>query len=411
MRTTHRIAVAAVLGLWFAAWGPVYAQVDVGAGLDVEYRMGGDDSRFILNEMPTAADVPQSGSPDPHFALRQLNLFLFSELGSSFFFEGRVQVDNIGSGGLNPPRIGLAYLGWAPQDRSVSLSVGRFVTPFGLYPKQSLAFRQNFVAAPLLYGYGVNVTQGLGFWPRAVASTTGYAGWDGPLSTLYRTGYATGGLLSWTLSENTLVWDVALVNNAPASRKSLTGTSTLAAVTRLEFRPAVFWTQGLSFSHGSFMDAHPQNRPLRENVDLSSFRQTLIGTDFKTGYGYFGFEGEVAYTIWSVPGFVNGGFLTDALGDPARYRLTQVGGYLDATFEPPFLPGSYLAVRGERLHFPEAEDPLTGASFEWDDDVTRISTVIGYKIHPRILTKVSFTEQTPFDGSAYSLRVQVTSMF
>jgi hypothetical protein len=417
MTRTARTLLAVGIGL--LCLGPAHAQIDVGAGLDVEYRMGGDDSRFIVNELPTDADVPQSGSPDPHFALRQVNLFAFSEIGRSFFFEGRVQIDNIGDGGLNPPRLGLAYLGWTPRGGPVTVSVGRLVNPFGLYPKRSLAFQNDFVAAPLLYGYGVNVTQGLGYWPGAQAGTAGYAGWDMGVTTLYRTGYVTGAQVSWTLSPNTLVWDAAVVNNAPASRKSISGRGNVAGITRLEYRPAVFWTQGVSLSHGTFMDVHPQNAPLRAATSLGDYRQTLIGTDFRTGYSYFAVSGEAVYAIWSVPGYRqdstptyrDGAFVRDEQGDPAQFRLTQWGGHVDVKFEPPFLPGSYLAVRGAHLYFPTRDHPVTGTPFKWDSDVTRLSGVVGYKLHPRIRTKVSFTEQTPFDGSRYTLRVQVTSMF
>lgn len=405
MRPTQgSLALIAILGLWITVSSPAYAQIDLGAGIDVEHRVGGADSRFLTNEIASA-------SQKPHFALHQVNLFAFSDIGEAFFFEGRLQIDDFGDEGLNPPRVGLAYLGWEPQNQSVSVSVGRLVNPFGLYPKQVLAFQHDFVTAPLLYGYGINVTQTLGYWPPAQAASATYTAWNTGLSTLYRGGYVTGAELSWTLLENTLVWDIAVVNTAPTSRTERTGSGTIAGITRVEIHPAVFWTQGLSVSHGSFMEVHPENAPLREERALRRFRQTLVGTDFRTGYGFFGLEGEVIYTIWSVPGFRDGNFVMDEDGEPVRYRLTQVGGHLDAKVEPPVLPGSYLALRGERLHFPAADDPLGGPSIEWDEDVTRLSVVVGYKLHPRILAKASFTEQTPFDGSRYSLRFQVTSLF
>jgi len=417
MTMIRKLFVVAFLGFGLLGLDPSYAQVDLGAGVDVEYRMGGEDYRFLVNEIPTDEDVPRSGSPSPHFALRQVNLFAFSQIGEAFFFEGRLQIDNVGSGGLNPLRVGLAYVGWEPQGAPVTVSLGRLVNPFGRYPKESLAFQNDFVAAPLLYGYGVNVTQGLGYWPGARESTSGYEGWDKAVSTLYRLGYVTGAQVSWTLIENALVWDLAVVNNAPAARKRITGSGNAAVITRLEVHPATFWTQGVSFSHGAFLSENPDNARLRKKVALTSYRQTLIGTDFKTGYSYFAIDGEVAYTIWSVPGWRRQGngdapsFVFDDQNEPVRYTLTQWGGHVDAKVEPPFLTGSYLAVRGEHLYFPERENPVTGNTFKWDSDVTRLSAVIGYKLHPRVLAKVAFTEQTPFDGSLYSLRVQVTSMF
>lgn len=405
MRPTQgSLGLIAILGLWVALCGPTHAQIDLGAGIDVEYRAGGADSRFLTNEIASA-------SHEPHFVLHQLNLFAFSDIGGPFFFEGRLQIDDFGDAGLNPARVGLAYLGWEPPNRSVSVSLGRLVNPFGLYPKQVLAFQNDFVTAPLLYGYGINVSPALGYWPPAQATSANYGAWDTGLSTLYRRGYVTGAQLSWTLLENTLVWDVAVVNSAPPSRSDRTGSGTIAGITRIEIHPAVFWTQGLSVSHGSFMEERPENAPLRRERSLRRFRQTLIGTDFRTGYGFFGLEGEVIYTIWSVPRFRDGNFVVDDDGEPVEYRLTQVGGHLDAKVEPPVLPGFYLALRAERLHFPTADNPLGGSSIEWDEDVTRLSAVVGYKLHPRILAKASFTEQTPFDGSRYSVRFQVTSRF
>lgn len=404
MHTTCRTAFVTVLGLWIACSGFVHAQVNLGAGLDLEYRTGGEASRFIVNEIPSAAH-------EPHFALHQLNLFAFSDIGRGFHFESRLQIDNIGDGDLNPLRLGLAYLGWEPESNSLSVLAGRMVNPFGLHSKHVLAFQSDFVAAPLPYGYGVNVTQHLGYWPGARTNTAGYTEWEVGLSSLYRTGYVTGGMASWTIAENTLVWDVAVTNSAPPSRGTILGSGGMGGITRVEYRPAVFWTQGISLSHGTFMEERPENTDLRQQGSLSDYRQTLIGTDVRAGYGFFEVKGEFIYTIWSVPRFQGGSFAVDAQGEPVEYRLTSRGGYLDAKFEPPFAPGSYIAVRGERLQFPNRDDPVTGATFQWDDDVTRLSAVLGYKLHPQILTKISFTEQTPFDGSTSSFRIQVTSMF
>lgn len=403
MRTTSRRTFVVLLVLFLAGPNGAQAQLDLGAGIDVEYRMGGTDSRYIVNEIP-------SSSTEPHFALRQINLFALSDFGEGFFFEGRLQFDNIGARGLNPPRVGLAYLGWERPDKPVSVSVGRILNPFGLHPKHALAFQDDFVAAPLLYGYSTTVTQHLGFWPGARTNTSGYTVWEVGLSSLYRTGYVTGGQVSWSIVENTLVWDVAVTNSAPASRASVPGTGGVAGLSRLEWRPAVFWTQGFSVSHGTFMEERPENAELRETASLSDYRQMLLGTDFRTGYGFFELKGEALYGIWTVPAFADGAFIFDD-GDPRTYRLTHTGGYLDAKVEPPFVTGSYLALRGERLYFPKQEEPVTGASFRWDNNVTRLSAVVGYKLHPRVLTKVSVTEQTPFDGSMYTLRVQLTSMF
>ena len=60
------------LNLMFLLWINVSAQVEINGLVDFEVSQGGKDSNFGLNEIA-------SEYKDPHLAINQLNLFLFSQ--------------------------------------------------------------------------------------------------------------------------------------------------------------------------------------------------------------------------------------------------------------------------------------------------------------------------------------------
>ena len=98
------------------------------------------------------------------------------------------------------------------------------------------------------------------------------------------------------------------------------------------------------------------------------------------------------------------------------FEVSQYGGYADLKYEPPVLPGSYLAVRVEQLAFPDFEDPRPeNGKRAWDQDITRLSGAIGYKLSRMVLLKASYADQ--FFTSAeeayddYAFRLMMTIMF
>ncbi|MCB0284295.1 MAG: hypothetical protein KDF60_17035 [Calditrichaeota bacterium] len=362
-----------------------FAQVDLNGSLDLEMSYGGKTSSFLKNEI--ANDFRR-----PHLAINQFNLFLFSDMGSDFFFNSRLQWDTWGTGKINPLRITLATLSWEPQDFPVTVNIGRFVSPFGLYPKRSLASNSSFVNGPLAYNYFINISDTRGFWPKA-GDSGAYGVDDVGLTTVYFGGYNTGAMLDWVIRENALNLALAFVNAASASQKDYTNLQNAAIVGRLGFAPFIFWQHGISFSYGSFMEKDPVNNTFDR---LERFRQMVIATDWVLAYTYFELSGEFIYARWNVPGLTSTGFKTDFNGELGEFKLSNYSYYVDLKFEPPVLTGSYLAFRYETMVFENYDHPKTVSIIAlnpWDTDITRYSAAVGYKISRNILLKLAVTDQ------------------
>ncbi len=362
---------------------PLSAQIELSGSADFELAAGGEDSRFVTNEI-------NNEFRRPHLSIRELNLFLFSDLGNNFSFTGRLQWDIWGSGRLNPLRITLAALSW--EAGRVGLTVGRFVNPFGLYPRRQLSSTGSFINAPLAYGYFINISDTRGFWPAA--RTVGqYGREDVGLTMNYFGGYVTGGLFNWVIIPQGMDVALAVTNAAPASQQDYTNLQNLGATLRLGFQPAIFWQQGISVSHGSFM----RRATVNTNFDrFEKYRQTLLGTDIVFAFSYFELSGELLYALWDVPASDNNGFQIAPDGNPEQYRLTNWSAYLDARIELPFWPGSYMAGRYERMVFDRFTPPF-GSSLvstnPWDDSLIRYSFALGYRLARPVLLKFAFSEQ------------------
>lgn len=400
MKKNKQLSLLIVLTLFFAPH--LFGQVDLGGSLDLELRTGGSDSKFITNEIAEEFRFP-------HLSIAQINAFLFAPIDRDFFFESRIQMDTWGTGELNEPRLTLAYLGWEPEGKDYSLQLGRFMNPFGFYPNRTLAINNVFTAAPLAYGYFVNISDKRGFWTKAGDFGT-YTRSDVGQSTVYFGGYTTGLGGTFSLIPDKLTLDLALTNSAPSSPEDYTNLRNIAGISRVGFKPSISWDLGLSLSHGSFMQRDPVNSALRARKPLENYTQSLAGIDFVYQFLYFEIVSEVILSHWRVPRFQNGLF-TFQNGNPVQYNITNIGSYIDFKYEPPFLTGSYLAIRAENMLFIETDDPVTGESFSWDDDVTRLTIAAGYKISRSILGKVSYSDQTSFNSSQSSFRVQITTLF
>lgn len=378
------------LTLWLALF-PLALQaqkLDVSGELDFEFRAGGRESNFISNEIPTEFRYP-------HAVINQFNVFFFSELGEKWTFNGRVQLDIWGSGRLNPPRITLAAVTYEASPR-FSASAGRLLSPFGLYARRQLLSQNLFAAAPLMYGYFVNISEKRGFWPIA-----GNAGIyddgrsDVGVTTAYFGAYVTGASANWIIVPNRLNIEVALANAALASTLPNTNLANAAIVGRIGVQPAMWWQQGFSVSYGSFMNVDSVNARARENNPLERYRQLLVGTDFVFGYLWFELSGELMLSKWKVPKFENGQFVRVNPGSSRlqTYNLANYGGYLDFKFEPPFLTGSYVAFRAERVAFAPFNDPISNVRSYWDRGATRLSIAAGYKFSRNVLARATYSDQ------------------
>jgi hypothetical protein len=365
----------------------IYAQIQLGGSLDLEVSKGGKDSRWIKNEIAYQYR-------NLHLAVNQLNFFAYAQVTDDFLVDTRIQFDTWGTGKLNEPRVSLAVLTYEPMESSIRLSIGRYVSPFGLYPQRILAADNSFNQAPLGYGYFVNISDIFGFWP-GVGEGGVYGGEGDPgLTTIYFGGYNTGALFSWVVVPEVFSIDLAVANAALASQSNYTNLENIAGIVRLGFQPAIFWRQGISISHGSFMQQ--QDTIYSYYDDLTEFTQTVIGTDLVLGYSYFELSGEFFYSMWRVPHFGGTDFLRDYYGNAETFNLANYAAYLDLRYEPPFISGSYIAVRYDILRFLDSKDlnDVHGMSYNpWDNDVTRYSVAVGYKFAEPVLLKMSYMDQ------------------
>lgn len=362
------------------------AQIEFNGTLDLSVAKGGKDSKYITNEI-------NNEYRNWHMAIYQFNLFAFAQVTDEFFVNARIQFDTWGTGKLNAPRITLAMIGWEPEDSGWSLGIGRFVSPFGLYPRRILAADNLFTQAPLGYGYFINMSDERGYWPKA-----GNSGIYGPndvgLTTVYFGGYNTGFLASWVIIPELFNIDIALANAAITSQKDYTNLANMGGIVRLGFQPFIYWQQGISVSYGSFMQRAGVNTLYN---DLEQYTQSVVATDFILAHSYFELSGEFIYSMWDVPMFTGTDFIKDDENQLKKFNLHNYSAYADLKYEPPFFTGYYIALRYDMLRFPDSKDieDVNSKDFNpWDKDVTRYSIAMGYKFARQILLKVAYMTQT-----------------
>ena len=364
-------------------WGG--AQVEFNGSVDFEVSYGGKDSKFISNEIANEFRRP-------HLSINQLNLFAFAPIGESFTVNARIQWDTWGTGKLNRARITLAMLTYEPLESMFSFTVGRYISPFGLYSKRQLAADNLFAHAPLAYGYFINVSETRGYWPKAGDSGI-YTADDVGLTTVYFGGYNTGALMSWIIVPELLSLDIAVTNAAIASQSDYTNLFNGGGILHLGFQPVIYWQQGISASYGTFM----QRADINSNHDgLEKFNQIVLGTDIVLAHSYFELSGEFIYSMWKVPGFAAGTFKETASGDLGEFKLENYSAYADFKYEPPIFTGRYIALRYDMIKFMEFDHPPTSsiiAANPWDTNVFQYSAAIGYKFDRSILLKLTYTDQ------------------
>ena len=279
------------------------------------------------------------------------------------------------------------------------------------YPKRQLSTDRVFVNHPLGYSYFTNISDIRGFWPQAGNNTNAeYQVGDVGLPSLYFAGYVTGIGTSWDLVSNKVSLDVAITNGTPITIKDRASLSNLAVTSRLQYNQSIFWSQGVSASFGNFLQADAINETVRENNNFQKYTQLLLGTDTKIEFTYFQIIAEVIYSRWKTPAFIGNSFHVDQ-NKLVEYDLSNFSGNIDFKYELPSLTGSFIALRAEHLLFLESDDPGTTNTLQWDQDVSRITGVFGYKLDRNILAKLSFSEQGEFDGSEYALRFQISAFF
>lgn len=363
--------------------GILFSQTNVQFNVlgDLGFSIAGDKSHYYYNGIDqdhTAARIK----------LSQLNLMAKINFDEQWSFNTRLLLERDKDLSFDKFQIPQLNLQWLSKQRKIGLTAGIFTNPFGSFNEKQLSTERNFIGLPLAYSFYVNISDKIGFMEGMgdVNKTTidGSVQWGS--SIIYYGGYSAGTLFSWNIKPAKINWKIALVTGASNLQQRFTDPLNIGLVSRLKTQPAYFWEQGFSISHGSFLRNSEVSNQLN---DLGQFRQTIIGTDYKLGYGFFEFSGEVMWAHYKTPIFIFEDNSFESGTDQHPQKLNNVAAYLDVKYEPPFLQGSYFAYRIDGLAFSEMDN----SDEPWDNDVLRHSLAMGYHITQNFLIRMMASTQ------------------
>jgi len=351
----------------------VSAQVEWSGIADVGFTMGGSDSKYISNGISNRY---------PNFSLMNLNLFLGSQISEDFSFSGKLLYAPAQYGYGSYPRLVFASVNYDPAGETFGFSVGRVLTPFGLYAKRQHSTENISFLPPLVYGYFINISNTKGFWPGAGDLAINYGSDDVGLNSVFQGGYQMG-LKGYYAYEDLI--DVELMfSNAPVSAGSeVKNNGSISGSGRVGYKPVMWANLGVSGSYGSFMERTGENSVIG---NIQKYKQLTLGTDASFAYSYFELSGEYIYSSWTTPKFAKGAFVK--IGDTyPSFELVNHGAYADLKIEIPQVPGLFVAGRFDRIWFEPVQNVV------WDLDHDRFTGVIGYTWQKGVLLKlVGFTQ-------------------
>ncbi len=350
------------------------AQVTLGGIADIEVKKGQRDSNPFTNEVQNA---------NATFLISRLQLFVDADIGENIFFTSKIEANLHRTTSLNSFRVSLASVTFANLiGNHFNLEAGKILTPFGLYPKLQLSPDNFVIGTPLAYFYYVKVSKVRGYFPS-----------DREISIIYPGAYYLGVNLFGTFFHGDVRYDAAIVNE-PLSNggNDINFNKEFAFMGRIAVRPFMWLTVGGSYSRGAFMDQHPINASLVEN--LEAYKQTTYGADFDLNYLYYELRGEYIYNKWRAPYIVNTSPTTYAL-QALDLSLQNYSFYVEGKINFPFIVGLYLAGRFEQIRFGEIVDPDNPSRIvRWDKNIQRVEAGVGYKLGRGIKLKVTYQINT-----------------
>lgn len=348
--------------------------------LDTELSMAGKESDYYYNEI-------HRDFLDTRFGVSQLNAIGELKIEKQWTFNVRLLLERDLGQELSKFSVPQLNVQWLSKKRDVGLTIGTFTNPFGYYNEKQLSTDRNFISLPLAYAYYFNISDKIGFLEGMGEMNQiwidGNEEWEWGTTNLYYGGYSTGAMFSWNIKPSKINWKLALVTGAPNLQKRFTDPLNFGIISKLKFRPAHYWEQGLSFSYGTFLQKSEVSDQLE---NLRDYNQTLIGTDFKLGIKYWEFTGEVIGAFYRVPQFN----IENSTFDSNTLKISNLSANLDIKYEPPSIQGSYIAYRIDHIGFSKLD---IDQSPNWDNNVVRHSAAIGYNINKYLLARVMVSTQ------------------
>ena len=317
-------SVLVILFFVLTTSGRAQPEIQVNGNIELELSRAGDRSHFYYNGVhvdhtdwrlgPSEANVLAVLKFNEQWSVNT-RLILRRDLGASF----------------DKFQLGQANLQWAAKEKPLRIAIGRFLSPFGTFNNKQFPMDRTFIDLPLAYGYYLDLSDRAGWMDSSSWGVPGIGGKpDWGVSTHYWGGYTDGVKLSWDLVADKTLLELAIVNGASLTYPRFSDPLRWGVIGRLAFQPNYFWEQGFSLSHGTYLQANPVNETL---VSLNDFRQTLLGTDFKFGIGYFELSGEAMFSFFNVPrALKNGNAIVGVTGEESIHLFT---GYVELRVRTP----------------------------------------------------------------------------
>lgn len=400
-----RISLLAIILIGVNDWA--FAQVQIGGLADFELRKGGTDSSPYVNQTP--------GSKLSLYT-PNIRLFINGNISQNWFMNLALQSDYYNSDELSSPFFSVLNLNYAPEsDSDFMVTIGRFITPYGIYSERVLSSDNPFVHLPLSHASGLPISKRVGFLNGGTynpqISQYLYDEDETGLTMVYRRMYTQGIKISGNIGEAELLSYNLAVTLAPASTHLEYGQHDIPAVTgRISLKPVVWAQLGFSLSSGAFLKEDTANDTLLA-YDLSSYNQNLLGADLKFSYRYYTLLFEYNYSYWQAP-YYDPGSSTYATRSTGEATIDHISGEFMVNF--PFLVGSYAALRYETMN---SGDIKTYSSYStrnkktWTYDRERIEFVAGYKLQRNIILKASYLysdDSGPdLDDNVFALQLSV----
>ena len=381
--------------------------VSVGGLIDLELKRGQEDSSPTLNQTPS--DKWSVYTPN-------VRLFFSSSITDRWMASAALQSDHLKTGNsLSYPYFSLLNINWlAMPESNLSLTFGRFITPFGLYSKRLLSSQNPFVHYPLTMSRYLTVDSRRGFYTGG----SSYEGVTG-MPILYQRLYSQGIMLSTgSLSEHKYQLDLAAVLISPSSHTDFGEHNRPALLASANFNPWIWYKLGFSLNYGPYMKRAEINRNLTDD-ELQSYDQLAASVYSEFSYHYFILTGEYTWNRWEAPWIGSGGNVhVEEIYAPLSHYLVEL------QYRIPNIVGLHTAVRFEQLIHGEATNEGTSGLYydsqngghdhhsvpaKWTPDFTRVEMLVGYDINRQMELKVSYllsrNSGTELDDDVFTIQL------
>jgi hypothetical protein len=356
------------IGILLMLAGTALGQINIGGLADFELRKGGVDSAPTVNQTPSDKWTIYSPS---------IRLFINAPISDDWFVSGALQSDYY-TGSRSEIFFSSFNINWRAAE-NVKITAGRFTTPFGRTDQLLLSSTNPFVYLPLSHVWNMPVNQQRGYF----FGESSYDGVPGQ-SLVYQRMYSQGIKLSGATENESFQYDLAATLTGVSSYTDVGEQNIPAFIGRLEFRPVIWNTIGVSFGRGSYLLDDPINDVLSDK-ERAGYQQTIVSAHTEFSYSYYQLVLQYTINRWDSPWIdPDGQLVQEHLDNDVTHYLAKF------KMRFPFWVGGYGAIRYERYSPKQITlDPLniTGKP---TPDKDRVEFVFGYKLNRNIMVKASY---------------------